>query len=431
MEKCFTADNGIKVYSYKNPALHGFFISLFFRGGSMYEREEECGITHFLEHVLVRNVNKLSDMKLYPELDRHGVEFNASTYAEMVQFYLSGAMKNFKYAASVMAKLLSPIILTRSELDAERRRIKAEIRENDDKNSISSFAMGEIFRDTTLKNPITGTNRSVDKITAKKLEDYRVREFTAENLFVYVTGNFDDEALDFLISEIGRANIKKENLAGARDNFAPVPGEFSKRGGRVAVKNSDYTMVRFNFDLDMDRLSSPIIDLVYDNLFAGYASPFFIKMSEERGLFYDISGSTERYRNIGTLYFSFEVKEKDIYDAVESSVEILNEFMRRALPEGECMKASYTDNASLLLDDAREMNFTFAYDAHIMKLGYKDLAERMKAYEMVTPEDIRLGAYEIFKPENLVLTVKGNKKKIDTDRLSAICKSLGDLTKEK
>ena len=145
MEKCFTADNGIKVYSYKNPALHGFFISLFFRGGSMYEREEECGITHFLEHVLVRNVNKLSDMKLYPELDRHGVEFNASTYAEMVQFYLSGAMKNFKYAASVMAKLLSPIILTRSELDAERRRIKAEIRENDDKNSISSFAMGEIF----------------------------------------------------------------------------------------------------------------------------------------------------------------------------------------------------------------------------------------------------------------------------------------------
>ena len=431
MEKCFTADNGIKVYSYKNPALHSFFISLFFRGGSMYEREEECGITHFLEHVLVRNVNKLSDMKLYPELDRHGVEFNASTYAEMVQFYLSGAMKNFKYAASVTAKLLSPIILTGSELDAERRRIKAEIRENDDKNSMSSFAMGEIFKDTTLKNPITGTNRSVDRITAKRLEEYRVREFTAENLFVYVTGNFDDDALDFLISEIGRANIKKENLAGARDNFAPVPCEFSKRGGRVAVKNSDYTMVRFNFDLDMDRLSSPIIDLVYDNLFAGYASPFFIKMSEERGLFYDISGSTERYRNIGTLYFSFEVKERDIYDAVESSVDILNEFISLPLKDGECMKASYTDNAPLLIDDAREMNFTFAYDAHIMSLGYKDLSERIAAYERVTPEDIRVGACEIFKPENLVLTVKGNKKKIDTDRLFAICKRLGDQIREK
>ena len=65
MNKSLIAENGIKIYGYKNPALHGFFISLFFKGGSMYEREEDMGITHFLEHVLVRNVNKLYGMKIY------------------------------------------------------------------------------------------------------------------------------------------------------------------------------------------------------------------------------------------------------------------------------------------------------------------------------------------------------------------------------
>jgi len=206
-----------------------------------------------------------------------------------------------------------------------------------------------------------------------------------------------------------------------------VPTGFGSRGARAVLKNGDYTMVRFNFDLDMSVLTSPVVDLIYDNLFAGYNSPFFIKMSEEQGLFYDISGSTERYRNIGTLYFSFEVKEKDIYDAVACSVDILNAFKRELLDSDNCMKAGYTDNAGLLFDDAREMNFTFAYDNHVMRLGYKTLDERIKAYEKVSPEDIRAGACKIFTPENLVLTVKGNKKKIDTDKLSLICRNLSDV----
>ena len=156
----------------------------------------------------------------------------------------------------------------------------------------------------------------------------------------------------------------------------------------------------------------------------GYSSPFFIKMSEEQGLFYDISGSTERYRNIGTLYFSFEVKERDIYEAVKTSVDIIKSFKSETLSAENCMKAGYTDNAGLLLDDTREMNFTFAYDAHIMSLGYKTLEERKAAYEKITPEQVRLGACQIFTPDNLVLTVKGNKKKIDTARLSELISAL-------
>ena len=73
-EKTYVAKNGRKVYAYPNPALHGFHISLFVRGGSMYETERESGITHFLEHATIRNVNKLYGMKLYSLLDKMGLE---------------------------------------------------------------------------------------------------------------------------------------------------------------------------------------------------------------------------------------------------------------------------------------------------------------------------------------------------------------------
>lgn len=425
MEKRYEAKYGISVYTYKNPSLHGFCLSLFVRAGVMYEREDERGITHFLEHVMVRNVNKIKSGGLYPTLDRRALEFNASTYAEMVQFYVSGAKENFSTATDIIATLFEPIALKKSEIDTERRRIKAEIREADDKNSLAGFTAEVVFEGTSLGTSILGTNKSVDAINRTRLEEYRQRIFTKDNIFLYVTGSFDEGDIEGLLDVLSNVSISEPNEGEIRNNIAPVPRNFGKRGGAVHVKSADFTMIRFTFDIDMTKVKSQVLDLIYDMLLSGYNSPFFIEMSEERGLFYDISGATERYRNIGTLHFTYEVKERDMYDAATLSVKILNDFKEKLFPEDECMKGSYTDNAYMLYDDARELGFTFAYDNHVMRENYASIEERRMAYRSISPSDIRDAAREIFKTENLTVTVKGNKKKTDVARLKNIISNLG------
>ena len=425
MEKRYEARSGINVYTYKNPALHGFCLSLFVRAGVMYESEGERGITHFLEHVMVRNVNKIRSGGLYPTLDKRALEFNASTYAEMVQFYVSGAKENFAVATDIITSLFEPITLSKSEIDTERRRIKAEIREADDKNSLAGFTAEVVFEGTSLGTSILGTNKSVDAINRTRLEEYRRRVFGKENIFFYVTGSFEDSDVDALLGALSKLSLSESKIDPPRLNIAPVPRNFGKRGGAVHVKNADFTMLRFTFDIDMTRVRSQVLDLIYDMLLSGYNSPFFIEMSEERGLFYDISGATERYRNIGTLHFTYEVKERDVYDAASLSVKILNDFKNKVFPDDECMKGSYTDNAYLLYDDAREMGFTFAYDNHIMNERYASIDERRAAYKSISPLDIKEASNEIFKTDNLTVTVKGNKKKIDVEKLKNIITQLG------
>jgi hypothetical protein len=61
--------------------------------------ESRPGITHFLEHAAIRNVARTMDGGLYQTLDRYGMEFNASTYSEMVQFYITGATPKFSLGA--------------------------------------------------------------------------------------------------------------------------------------------------------------------------------------------------------------------------------------------------------------------------------------------------------------------------------------------
>ena len=90
------------------------------------------------------------------------------------------------------------------------------------------------------------------------------------------------------------------------------------------------------------------------------------------------------------------------------------------------MRCGYVDNAYMLYDDARELNFTYAYDNHVMDLGYGSVEERKAAYAALTAEDVLEAAREIFKPENLTLTVKGDKKKIDTEELLRIVKGLSE-----
>ena len=418
-EQMRTTKNGTVIYDYKNPNVNGFYISLFLRAGSMHE--SHGGITHFLEHTSIRNVNCMMEGGLYSLLDRRGIEFNASTFSEMVQFYISGASENFDLSAEIIARLLSPIILPPSEISTERDRIKAEIRESDDKTSLSTFSNNIVYEGTSLAGLITGSIGSVNKINRDRLENYRRSVMTRENIFFYVTGNYTEENLKKLSSE-----IEKYTLEGGEknENIAPVCLGFGRREHSVHLKNADFTMLRFSFDVDMSRVSVAETDLIYDMLLCGYNSRFFIEMSERRGLFYDINGSCERYKNIGSLVFSYEVRGGSVYDAVQTTVELLREYKERIPSEDEMMKAGYVTNAGLLYDNPRELNFTFAYDNHIMDERYGDIAERAARYERVTPERLREVAEILFTKENLTLAIKGNKKKIDTERLEEILRKL-------
>ncbi len=419
MEQKLTTKNGVDIFYYRNPNIHGFYISLFMRAGSMYE--EISGITHFLEHAAIRNVGALMGGELYSTLDRYGMDFNASTFSEMVQFYITGASANFDRASEIISRLLSPIILSTDDIRTERDRIKAEIRESDDRTSLSTFSYNIVYEGTSLARPITGTLGGVERITKTKLEQYRRSVQTPENIFFYVTGNFTDENLSRLASMIEPYHLQSGVM---QKNLAPVCKNFGKRDGEVHIKNADFTMLRFAFDMDMTKMSVAESDLLYDMLLGGYNSRLFIEMSEKRGMFYDITGSSDRYGNIGTLVFSFEVRSGSVCDAVQTVVEILRQLKENTPTEGEMMRADYVDNAGLLYDDPREMNFVFAYDNHIMNSGYSSIDERVEKYKSVTPERIREIADMIFRPENLTLALKGNKKKIDIEPLENIIKTL-------
>ena len=123
----------------------------------MYESDRENGITHLLEHLRFRNANKIKNGEFYRLIDSLGLNFSACTYRDLVQFSVTGAAGALRKAGELTCLLLSPLILDRRETDLEIKRIKAEIREGDEKNSLEFFSDSFVWENTPLRNPITGT----------------------------------------------------------------------------------------------------------------------------------------------------------------------------------------------------------------------------------------------------------------------------------
>jgi len=420
-EKSRVLANGVPLYSYRLPHTHSFVISVFLRAGCLFESENESGITHLFEHMVFRSINSSYGGRLYSTLDRYGLDFNATTYNEMVHFYISGVPSSFRVASEIISRVFDPISVSAAEFGAERDRIKAELREADERTSFASFARRCVWSGGPLSQSILGTASSVSRISRARLEKFRRRIVTAASGFVYVSGSFNDEDEHYLSGLVGEKDVS----AGVRfENIAPVPENFGHRGPVVFHKNAGFTKLRMSFDIDMSRITPPELDLLHDMIFGGNDSPMFTELSERLGLFYDIDSSTERYNNIGVMHFTYELRSSRLYEALERTVELLRSFKQKEPSEERCMRIGYVEGADVLLDDPHELAFTLAYENHIGGLSYSGLEERKRAYSAVSAGRLLDVAREVLQAENATVIVFGKRTAIDVGKIKEIINKL-------
>lgn len=417
MKKIIT-ENGVEIYGYKSPYLHSFCLCLYVKAGPLYEEDSENGISHFFEHTAFRSINTALGGELYRRADMLGITMNAVTYKEFIQFKITGATEKFRESVDILCEIFTPFFVPKCELDVERKRIKSELRESDEKNSLEYFSDKIVWEGTKLSNTILGKNAVLDRIGIKALENARKRFLSPSNIFFCVTGNYGDDGISYLSAGVG--SKKLDTVAVKRDNRAQVPYNFGKRNAIIMVKNSKEHIVRFSFDIYSERYSCAEMYLLYDILFSGECSKIFKGLSEESGMVYSYDASIERYKNIGVLSFMYEVSAKDVERSVRKVADILIKLKEGISDELEYARASYIVNAKCLLDEPEELNYQLGYEDRLMGHDFSTFEKRVYSFEKVTPERMTQIVREIFTPDNLVLTFKEDKRRIDIDSIRSI-----------
>lgn len=133
MEEKIRSSNGVEIYGCRSEYLHSFCLCLYVKAGPLYEQDSENGISHFFEHTAFRSINTALGGELYKRADMLGISMNAVTYKEFIQFRITGATEKFCESVDILCEIFTPFYVPLGELDVERKRIKSELRESDEK----------------------------------------------------------------------------------------------------------------------------------------------------------------------------------------------------------------------------------------------------------------------------------------------------------
>ena len=413
--------NGIDLHSFLNPHLNSFCISVYVRAGSLFEDDSECGITHLLEHSIYRNLKKSYD-NLYELMSLNGLDMSATTYKEFVMFSVEGPAESLDLAADIILHVFDEISLDNEEFRLEKERIYAEIYESDEKNTVGYRFRKAVWNGTGVQKSTFGCCSGVEKISLKKLNSYRQKVFAKDNLFIYVTGNVKAKSIESLKNKL--SDVEINSCSPNFENKVNSIGGFFNRDKNITVKSSDWTYIQIGFDVETQRYKSGVHALLYSVLFKGDNALFYNFMSEENALVYSYDATYEQYDDVSNLCFMFETEPQKIYQAFTAVAEMLNNF-----ENGKFNFESFLNrekfNCKRELDNVVNLNWSLAYYNHILKSdGIDYTKEGCGMYNGITKAEVVKAAKEIFKTSNMTVAMRGNKRRIDVDRIYEIMKSI-------
>ena len=71
--------NGLRVALQEEKGFHSAAISIFIAAGNRYEEPLNCGVSHFIEHMIFKGSEKRSALDIAVDMDEIGGHLNAYT----------------------------------------------------------------------------------------------------------------------------------------------------------------------------------------------------------------------------------------------------------------------------------------------------------------------------------------------------------------
>lgn len=322
-----------------------------------------------------------------------------------IRFTLEGISSGFPFALEVAEGIVRKLELSGQDFLLEKQRIKAEIREKEERSSPRYAFTKAIWQGSSAEQTVLGYCGVLDRVSLRRLKQYRREVFSRENCYFVLTGNPGDSGVGAL-QELAR-RLDAGGHAPVRVNEVSVPTVFFHRTGEIRTIRRYWSAVYLGFDLDMGQYSPEVLSLLYQILIVGESALLYRHLSEDHPLIYGYDSVLERYNNAGNLSFHFEVSEKHTEEALTQAVEAINRLKRGDFPL-EANRNQMLADLLCLADDPRALNWHIGYEQQLLNPKGQVLegtsAERLS---WVTVEQIQNAARDIFRKQNLTILLQG------------------------
>lgn len=397
--------NGLVVATEKMPHVRSISFGLFLRSGSRHEREDQHGLTHFIEHALFKGTRRRSVAQIAAETDELGGNLDAFTGREMVGFYNKVLDEHLPRAFDLIADLVTAPSFDPGELKKERNVILEEIKMVEDTadDIIFDLFCAKFYPRHPLGRTILGTPRSLKTFTDAAVRSYYKGSYCPNNLVIAAAGNLEHEQL----------------LALAREHFGHLPPRRTALPSSTPQPAAPITL-RNKPELEQAHLviGAPCPSLVSEDRYianllsvilgGGASSRLFQSVREELGLVYTVYAALNPYQDCGYLTIYAATSTAQLSETIAATMIELQRLKREPVSAEELQRNKDQLKASLLLNLDSTTSWMSALVAQETSFGrFISPDEIIARVEGVTAADVQRLANEIFRPETLAATVLG------------------------
>jgi predicted Zn-dependent peptidase len=388
---------GLRIISESMPAVRSVAVGVWIGVGSRFERLEEAGISHFLEHMLFKGTATHSPEQIAQAFDGLGGEVNAATGRDYTVLYARVLDELLDRAMPVLTDMLQRPAF--HDLDQEREVVLEEIAmyEDDPQDQIHDLASQAVFPDQALGRPVIGTADVIGSVPEQGVRAYHRSHYTAPNIVVAAAGNITHERLVGLAEEL-LGDLGTEAPDGAFTPAAPGPAKLIAK--EKATEQYHLCLAGPGLSRnDVRRHAQSVLDTV---LGGSMSSRLFQEVREKRGLAYSVGSYTVGYADAGQVGVYLGTRGDNLGTACEVIRDELRRLADQPLAADELRRAKDHLKGRLVLGlespGTRMNRIGRSLLTGIELLTIDEITERV---ESVTAEDVQELAREHWQPEGL------------------------------
>lgn len=348
--------NGLKVVTIKRDT-QLFSIHLGVKIGPIYEKKEEKGISHFIEHMLFKGTETRNNETLNKDLENLGGEYNAYTDYSCTVYSVSALQEEIYNGLELLSDMVKNSTFLENELEKERGVILAEIRTSKDDIEDYSFKRTHeaAFSKSPLKYDIIGNEHNVKSFSRNKLFDFYKNYYTPDNSHISIVSPLNHDEAEKLILKYF------SDWEGEHKEKNDVIWENNKEGIFISKKKDieQSTVVYLYTFHGMEKNLELPLKILSHNLGESSNSILFRELREKRGLAYDVYTHLDLSRFIKTMAIYTAVGEESVDEAMEvineAILDIKNEKIEFNDDTVNIMKKVHKTAVASTLEDSAEL----------------------------------------------------------------------------
>jgi zinc protease len=280
-------------------------LNLWVGTGSADEPARHAGVSHFLEHMLLKGREGDPRGVLTRTVQDAGGYLNGRTGCDHTAFYQVVPAHHWSEVLEAQSETLRSPVFAEVDVDSERSVIVEEMKMSE--RNPSAFVwrrlMEGVFRDSGYGRRIVGTEETLAVIDSTVLADYFRERYAPGNTVQVVVGDVDAgevvaRARELMSAEDGARRTADGHAlnAGGRARPAWTPGSSIHAG---SLRQS-YLVVGFSAPPVRDP-DIPVLDVLCGLLGLGRSSRLRRSLQTSGGLVSDISASVVSHRDVGIV----------------------------------------------------------------------------------------------------------------------------------